>query len=215
MEINNRKPYSRCRVWLCDVTTSNSIQDGGALVVNILVFDLRIPVQHCTYQGETLLFALIKVNTFVCKMEISGLSSPLTQSEQWPPDIVTCATKDSLSETKATKELFAMAANGENDDYDRLLERHVLRKTLRIGAWISRFLNNTRTSKEQRTTSPTTNLANRNYSGRKWEQNSAIGLPLMAEDREKLNLQPNEQWGDYPTYSQILHRMGRNLWSMP
>ena len=29
-------------VWRCDVTTSNSIQDGGALVVNILVFDLRL-----------------------------------------------------------------------------------------------------------------------------------------------------------------------------
>ena len=35
MEINNHKPYSRCSVWRCDVTTSNSIQDGGALVVNI------------------------------------------------------------------------------------------------------------------------------------------------------------------------------------
>ena len=55
----------------------NSIQDGGALVVNILVFDLRMPVQHRTYQGETLLFALIKVNTFICKREISDFSSPL------------------------------------------------------------------------------------------------------------------------------------------
>ena len=44
---------------------------GGALVVNILVFDLRVELQHCTYQGETLLFALIKVNTFICKREIS------------------------------------------------------------------------------------------------------------------------------------------------
>ena len=37
-------------VWRCDVTTSNSIQDGGALVVNILVFDLPVQLQHCTYQ---------------------------------------------------------------------------------------------------------------------------------------------------------------------
>ena len=57
--------------------TSNSIQDGGDLVVNILVFDLRMQLQHCTYQRKTLLFALIKVNTFICKREISGLSSPL------------------------------------------------------------------------------------------------------------------------------------------
>ena len=68
-------------VWRCDVTTSNSIQDGGALVVNILVFDLRVQLQHCAYQRKTLLFALIKVSTFICEREISGLSSPL--SEHW------------------------------------------------------------------------------------------------------------------------------------
>ena len=62
----------------CDLTTSNSIQDGGALVVNILVFDLRVQLQHCTYQRKTLLFALNKVSTFIYKREISGLSSPLT-----------------------------------------------------------------------------------------------------------------------------------------
>ena len=61
-------------VWRCDVTASNSIQDGGTLVVNILVFDLRVQLQHCTYQRKTLLFALIKVNTFICKREISGFS---------------------------------------------------------------------------------------------------------------------------------------------
>ena len=80
MEINNHKSYSRCRVWRCDVTMSNSIQDGGALVVNIWVFDLRVQLQHCTYQRKTLLFALIKVSTFICKREILGCSSPLTIS---------------------------------------------------------------------------------------------------------------------------------------
>ena len=64
-----------------DVTTSNSIQDGGALVVNILLFDLRVQLQHCTYQRKTLLFALIKVSTFICKREISGLSSPLLRTK--------------------------------------------------------------------------------------------------------------------------------------
>ena len=74
--------YSRCRVWRCDVTTSNSIQDGGALVVNILVFELRVQLQHCTYQRKTLLFALIKVSTFMCRREISGFSSPLSSYEE-------------------------------------------------------------------------------------------------------------------------------------
>ena len=60
-------------VWHCDVTTSDSIQDGGALVVNILLFDLRVQLQHCTYHRKTLLFDLIKVSTFICKREISPL----------------------------------------------------------------------------------------------------------------------------------------------
>ena len=59
--------------------TSNSIQDGGALVVNILVFDLHVQLQHCTYQRKTLPFAhLIKGSTVICKREILGCSSPLT-----------------------------------------------------------------------------------------------------------------------------------------
>ena len=68
-------------LWRCDVTTSNSIQDGGALVINILVFDLRVQLQHCTYQRKTLLFALIKVSTFICKREILGCSSLLINRE--------------------------------------------------------------------------------------------------------------------------------------
>ena len=54
------------RVWRCDVTTSNLIKDGGAVVVNILVFDVRVQLQHCTYQRKRLLFTLIKVSTFKC-----------------------------------------------------------------------------------------------------------------------------------------------------
>ena len=80
MEINNHKPYSTCRVWRCDVTTSNSIQDGGALVDNILVFDLRVQLQHCRYQRKTLLFALIKVSTFICKWSPLSFSVTLVGS---------------------------------------------------------------------------------------------------------------------------------------
>ena len=35
-----------------DVVTSNSIQDGGALVINILVFDLRVQLQHYKCLGS-------------------------------------------------------------------------------------------------------------------------------------------------------------------
>ena len=67
-------------VWRCDVTMSNSIQDGSALVVNILVFD-----QHCTYRAlqvskKNITFCFNQeVSTFICKRGISGFSSPLTE----------------------------------------------------------------------------------------------------------------------------------------
>ena len=66
-------------VWGCEVTTSNSIQDVVALVVNILVFDLRVQLHHCTYQRKTLLFALIKFISFISKRVVLGCSSPLTE----------------------------------------------------------------------------------------------------------------------------------------
>ena len=43
-----------------------------------IVFPRCVQLQHCMYQRKTLLFALIKTNTFICKREISGLSSPLS-----------------------------------------------------------------------------------------------------------------------------------------
>ena len=44
--------------WRCDVTTSNSIQDGGALVVNILVFDLRVQLPSIARIKENHYFLL-------------------------------------------------------------------------------------------------------------------------------------------------------------
>ena len=54
---------------------------AAPLVVNILVFDLCVQLQHGTYQRKTLLFALIKISTFICRREISGLSSPLRNND--------------------------------------------------------------------------------------------------------------------------------------
>ena len=45
----------------------NSLRVFTCVVVNILVFDLRVQLQHCMYQRKTLLSALIKVSTFICK----------------------------------------------------------------------------------------------------------------------------------------------------
>ena len=91
-------------VWSCNVTTSNSIQDGGALVVNILVFNLRVQLQHCcTYQRKTLLFALIKVSTFIYKRKISGLSSPLRNRKYFPSSLTVIETRVEVWENEKLK----------------------------------------------------------------------------------------------------------------
>ena len=96
---------SRCCVWRCDVTMSNSIQDGGALVVKIYWFSIFA----CSYsiariKEKHYFFALIKVSTFTCKREILGCSSLLTLKEQFflPTPCSTPAALRSSSSTIGT-----------------------------------------------------------------------------------------------------------------
>jgi len=68
----------------------------------------------------------------------------------WPPDIVTTTTPESDTEAEATKQVFASAVNGrELDVFDELLSKGSLWHYLRVGAWIQRFLNNTRNSEHK------------------------------------------------------------------
>ena len=67
----------------------------------------------------------------------------LADPSQWPPEIVTEPSPESTAERKVQQELFTVAVEGSND-FDILLERFGLRKAMRIDAWISRFLHNSR-----------------------------------------------------------------------
>lgn len=66
----------------------------------------------------------------------------------WPPDIVTKASDESMAEVKATREVFAVAI-ATTDMLVTLLEKFTYWKTMRICAWIMRFVHNVR-SKEDR-----------------------------------------------------------------
>ena len=60
----------------------------------------------------------------------------LSELEKWPADILTRSTKES-EEVKIVRELLAVAVENKQDPFGEL---HVLR----LGAWIVRFLQNSR-----------------------------------------------------------------------
>ena len=149
----------------------------------------------------------------------------LSNREQWPLDIVTSPSKESMVEAKATREIFA-AAIAVTDELDTLLEKFSYWKTIKVCAWVTRFLHNIRLAKTNRLTGPlTTEEINRvKLFWEKRVQARATADERYQEDRLQLNLQPNAEGllecrgriqGDYPVY---LHRevsCSSSPWSPP
>ena len=65
----------------------------------------------------------------------------LATEENWPPEIVTSPNKESLAETKPVREIFNVAIP-QPDEFDQLLMKWNLWKTLRICTLILRFIRN-------------------------------------------------------------------------
>ena len=136
----------------------------------------------------------------------------LKDPASWPLDIVTTATPESEAEAKATKQVFALAVNGtELDVFDEMLSKGSLWHCLRVGAWVQRFINNTRNSEHKRKTGALT-TEEINYQKLLWEkktQKKCAGLEQFEDDKLKLNLHMNHDGaleyhgriqGDYPVY---------------
>ena len=108
------------------------------------------------------------------------------------------------------------------DEFDMLLEKFALWKVLRVCAWISRFANNTRKHKEQRTKGPLTTVEIERQT-LYWvarAQNNAKGREKFEEDRLQLNLQERQDGllecrgriqGDYPIYLPDSHPFTEKL----
>ncbi len=79
----------------------------------------------------------------------------LSKPEEWPLDQKTTDSAESSAEVKLMKQLFALAKN-EDNDLVNLLSKFTYWKTLRITAWLLRFLGNVRCSKEGRIDGPLT-----------------------------------------------------------
>ena len=132
----------------------------------------------------------------------------LKDPESWPPDIVTTATTESNAEVKATKELFALAVEQE-DELDNLLAKLTYWRTLRVCAWMMRFIRNARTSKSNRAGGPLTTEEIEEQKHLWLLRVQTPGVKDMEKDRLRLNLQKNQDGvlecrgrlqGIYPIY---------------
>ena len=68
----------------------------------------------------------------------------------WPMDVTTTATAETLSKAKVIREIFKLAEDRDTDEFEALLNKHSLWKTLRISAWITRLACNARSLPQER-----------------------------------------------------------------
>ena len=71
----------------------------------------------------------------------------LATKGNWPTDIVTSPSKESIAETKPMREIFNIAIR-QPDAFDQLLDKCSYWRTLRICGWVSRFICNAGKKKE-------------------------------------------------------------------
>ena len=134
----------------------------------------------------------------------------LADPDQWPASVMTEPSQDSEAEAKKIKEILATAIETE-DNLDALLIKHPYWKTIRINAWIARFLHNCKIPKHLRILGPLTTEETEQQV--KWwirrVQERYRKTEKFRDDELTLNLQRNHDGiyecrgriqGSYPVY---------------
>lgn len=115
-------------------------------------------------------------------------------------------------EVKGTRSVQVLATSSKSrDDFDRLIESYPLRKALRSGAWIQRFLRNCRSGQANKEPGPlkTWEIEDQNLWWIKRAQREAQSNGEFEKVRWQLNLQANEMGilecrgrieGEYPIF---------------
>ena len=128
----------------------------------------------------------------------------------WPENVRTKATKESLAEAKKVRELFQLATELEPDAFSKLIGRRNYWTVLRTCAWLARFVHNARNKVKKKTGPITTEEieAQKKF----WEkrvQHQGETSQKYEADRMQLNLQRNQSGllecrgrvqGHYPIY---------------
>ena len=135
----------------------------------------------------------------------------LADYEKWPDDVITAPSKESESEAKLISEVIATTIERSSNTLDKLLQKFSLWKTLRITAWMMRFIKNIKVKKEEQQSGPlvTQEIQNAQSTWIKLVQEVYEESKTFQEDKERLNLKKNNAGiyvchgrvvGDYPIY---------------
>ena len=134
----------------------------------------------------------------------------LSDPDKWPTPVMTEPSKESEAEAKKIKETFQATVESE-DSFDALLVKHPYWKTIRIMAWIARFIHNSKVPQRLRkkgvlTTAETEQEVKRLI---RREQERYSNTERFREDQLRLNLQKNSEGiyecrgrvqGNHPVY---------------
>ena len=117
----------------------------------------------------------------------------MTNTNEWPEDIVTAASADSESEAKPTKSILKVEES--KDELEMALEKYQYRKSMRVIAWIKRFIQNCQAKNENRQTGPlcTEEVQRVRDFWIKKEQSKVEGNEKFEEERQQFGLKKNEQ----------------------
>ena len=141
-------------------------------------------------------------------MWMSG-PSWLTNSDSWPEQIVTKPCDVSESESRTIKTVMRTAVPRRSDDIDNLLTKTALWKTVRILAWIKRFVVNCRRINRISGPLTTEELEEQLKFLIKRAQEDGENFVQFKEHSQRLNLQKNDEGiyvckgriqGFYPIY---------------
>ncbi len=74
----------------------------------------------------------------------------LRNKENWPQSPIIQPSTETQAEAKIVRELLCTTQeDDERDDFDKILEKYELRQTLRVTAWVSRFIDNCRNEEKR------------------------------------------------------------------
>ena len=132
----------------------------------------------------------------------------LSDHDLWPANLVTTDSPESAAEAKVIREVIAVTSVAEPDEFDNLLAKYRLKKSLRVCVWVSRFVRSCRGDKRLGPITATEMEEQLKWWIRRVQQRARASGRFL-EEQLQLNLQENDDkilecrgriQGSYPLY---------------
>ena len=118
----------------------------------------------------------------------------LSNPDDWPNEVTVEATEETEAEAKQKSGEILKAVTEIEDEFNELLSKYSFWKTMRITAWVTRFLHNLKSKQERRKGPLTTEEIRQQIDWwLKREQLHYEDSDQTREDKQRLNLQKNER----------------------